>query len=223
MSPAVPFFVVGLGELALAALLPAWLAWAPAWAGAATTWVAVAYAAGRPGWLGKLHAPALAFWALLPYHLVARGSVVVSRRWLREERVEIAPGLWVGGWPRDGAPGLAQLDVTAELPRRGDAARYACIPMLDGAPVPPDAWRAAVAQARAWRAEGLPVLVHCAYGHGRSVAVVVGVLVAEGAAASWEEAHARVLAVRPLAKMTGAQRRQLATLTADRAPRAMLG
>lgn len=214
MNPAAPFLVVGGLELLLALLLPAWLGWLPAWAGVGTSWVGIAYAAGRPGWLGKQHAPTLSWWALMPYHLVARGAVVVSRKWLKEERVEISPGLWVGGWPRRGAPGLAQLDLTAELPRRGDAARYACVPMLDGAPFSPEDWRAAVAQARAWRAEGLPVLIHCAYGHGRSVAVLIGVMVEEGLAPGWEEAHARVLAVRPLARMTPAQRALVASLTA---------
>jgi protein-tyrosine phosphatase len=56
------------------------------------------------------------------------------------------------------------------------------------------------------------VLVHCAYGHGRSVAVAIAAMVEEGLAGTWEEAHARVLAVRPLARMTAAQRRLVARM-----------
>jgi hypothetical protein len=206
--------VVGACELAVAAVLPLWLGWPFWWAGLGTTWVSLAYLAGRPGWLGKESAPWLSLVLLLPFHLVARGTAFVAQRIMRT-RVEIAPGLWVGGWPRQGAPGLAQLDLTAELPRRGTALRYACVPMLDGAAPSPERWHAAVEQARQWRAEGLPVLVHCAYGHGRSVAVCIGVLVAEGSDSTWEAAHARVLAVRPRAVMTPAQRRMVAAAVAE--------
>jgi hypothetical protein len=225
LTPFLPFLFVGGSELWLATIVPAWAAWLFAWAGAGTTWVSLAYLAGRPGWLGKEAAPRVSFWALLPFHLVARGTARVGTRLIPQSRVEIAPGLWVGGWPRGGAPGMAQLDLTAELPRRGTALRYRCVPMLDGAPPDPAHWRAAVEQARTWRAEGLPVLVHCAYGHGRSVAVCIGVLVAEGLASSWEDAHARVLRVRPRAVMTPAQRRMVAaaveSLAATPAPSPM--
>ena len=210
-TPALPFLVVAGLELGVAPLLPGWLAWAPAWAGAATAWVGLAYLLRRPGWLGK--GRALAQLALLPFALTARGAARAGAHTMRDRwKVELIPGLWVGGWPRRGAPGLAQLDLTAELPRRGDAVRYRCVPMLDGAPPEPDAWKEAVDQAVAWRAEGLPVLVHCAYGHGRSVAVCLGVLVAEGRFPTWEAAHAHVLGLRPRATMTAAQRERVATL-----------
>jgi hypothetical protein len=209
-TPFLPFLIVGLGELWLASLLPTWLGWLPAWAGVGTTWVSVAYLLGRPGMLGK--GSRLAFWLLLPFALTARGAARAGVNAMREWKIEVVPGLWVGGWPMHGVPELAQLDLTAELPRRGAALRYRNIPMLDGAPAAPEAYRAAVAQACAWRAEGLPVLVHCAYGHGRSVAVCVGVMVAEGLAPTWQEAHARVLALRPRARMTAAQRAMVAEL-----------
>jgi protein-tyrosine phosphatase len=200
---AVPFLVVAAGELWAASASPWWAAWFLAWAGLSTGWAGIAYLARRPRWLAK-DGPAA--WALAPFLWWARGSSRVAQRLMPESRVEIVPGLWVGAWPRKGVPDLAQLDLTAELPRRGDALRYACVPMLDGAPPREEDFHAAVAVARAWRAEGLPVLIHCAYGHGRSVAVLVAVLVAEGHAASWEEAHAMVLRRRPLARMTPGQR-----------------
>ncbi len=101
---------------------------------------------------------------------------------------------------------MAQLDLTAELPRRGDAAAYAAIPMLDGAVPDRATYDAAVACALAWRAAGTPVLVHCAFGHGRSVAVVIAVLVIEGHAPDADAALALVTRIRPRARMTPAQR-----------------
>lgn len=211
------FLTVGLAEIWVATMVPVWIAWLLAWAGLSTSWVAIAYLLRRPGLLGK-HVPWLALVFLWPFLLFARGASFFALRMMRE-RVEVVPGLWVGGWPRRGAPGLAQLDLTAELPRRGDALRYRNIPMLDGTSPHPSDWREAVDQAVAWRREGLPVLVHCAYGHGRSVMVVVGVLVAEGLAPGWEEAHAKVLAVRPRAIMAPGQRRAMPALVAGvRAP-----
>ncbi len=210
MSPFVPFLVAGVGECACGLLLPGWLAWPFYWTGLATLWASLAYFLNRPDLLGK-RGSVMAFLPLLPFLLFTRGVAFVGTRVIRHSRIEVVPGLWVGGWPLRGAPGLAQLDLTAELPRRGAALRYACVPMLDGAAARPEDWHAAVEQAVAWRREGLPVLVHCAYGHGRSVAVVIGVLVAEGRADRWEDAHARVLALRPRARMTSAQRRMLTT------------
>jgi hypothetical protein len=214
VTPFLPFLIVGAGELWFATLVPAWAAWPFVWAGLGTSWVSLAYLLRRPAMLGKQSTPTLAFWALLPFLLTARGAARAGRRSMRAWKVELAPGLWVGGWPKEGAPEHAQLDLTAELPRRGEALRYRCLPMLDGAPPELEAWRAAVEQAVAWRAEGLPVLVHCAYGHGRSVAVCLGVMVAEGIAPTWEDAHRRVLAVRPRAKMTSAQRAMVAAAVA---------
>ncbi|MDP2306494.1 MAG: hypothetical protein Q8P18_10755 [Pseudomonadota bacterium] len=217
-TPFLPFLLVGGGELWLAGLVPAWAAWAFVWAGGATTWVSLAYLLRRPGMLGKEALPRVAFWALLPFFLVARGAARAGARAMREWKIELVPGLWVGGWPRHGAPGYAQLDLTAELPRRGAALRYRCVPMLDGAAPEVAVWRAAVEQAVSWRAEGLPVLVHCAYGHGRSVAVCIGVMVAEGLAPTWQAAHQVVLAVRPRAVMTPAQRAMVAAAVATLPP-----
>ena len=219
-NPFVPFLVVGLGEAALATQTPWWVALPLGWASAGTLWTALAYALARPRMLGKLDAPAIAAVLLAPVLRGARIAAVVVRKIDQRllgpggsERIEVAPGLWVGGWPRRGAGDLAQLDLTAELPQRGTALRYACIPMLDGAPMSDADFHAGVAQVLAWRAEGLPVLVHCAYGHGRSVAVLVGAMVAEGLAPDWATAHAHVLAVRPRAKMTAAQRAVVARCT----------
>ena len=212
MTPAIAWLIVGPLEL--------WWAWVLtgggvparvaalflAWCGVSTTLVGLAYVFDRPGWLGKGR---WWRWALAPILLLARGVAAGAQRLGLVERVEVAPGLWVGGWPRRGAPGFAQLDLTAELPRRGSADAYHCVPMLDGAPPSAERWEEAVAVARAWRAEGRPVLIHCAFGHGRSVCVLIGVMVREGLVPGWEDAHGVVKSVRPGARMTRAQRRVL--------------
>lgn len=194
---------VAAGELWLAAQLPWYAAWFLAWCGLSTGVAALAYLLRRPGLLLKQRSAQVLLW---PYVAFARAVATAAQRGGLVERQEVVPGLWVGGWPRRGAPGFAQLDLTAEMPRRGEAACYRCIPMLDGAAPRPEAYAAAVEQALAWRREGHPVLVHCAYGHGRSVAVVVGVLVAEGLANDLGEAQAIVRRVRPRARMSPAQR-----------------
>ena len=207
-----PLFVVAFLELGLATQTPWWVAVWLAWAGLATGFVGVVYLASRPSWLGKgTSFPPFLF----PYLVLARSMARVAQRLGLIERQEIVPGLWVGGWPRRGAPGLAQLDLTAELPRRGSAAMYRNIPMLDGAVPRREDWDAAVAQVLEWRKEGRDVLVHCAYGHGRSVAVVVGVLVHEGLAADPVVGLAMVRAVRPRARLTAEQTRFVDAVTRD--------
>ncbi|MEK7269775.1 MAG: hypothetical protein AAB215_02405 [Planctomycetota bacterium] len=194
---------IAAGELYLAAKLPWWIGWFFAWCGVSTAVAALAYLLQRPSLLLKHRAAQVVLW---PYVAFARAVAAAAQRGGLLERQEVVPGLWVGAWPRRGAPGFAQLDLTAEMPRRGEAARYRCIPMLDGAAPRPEAYREAVTQAVAWRREGLDVLVHCAYGHGRSVAVVVGVLLAEGIADDLPSAQAMVQRVRPRARMSPAQR-----------------
>lgn len=206
MKPALTMLLVAAGEVWLASVTPAWAGWFLLWAGASTGWVGLAYALGRPELLGKQHAPRLAGVALWPFLAFARGVARAAQRAGLAERAEVAPGLWVGAWPRPGPSPFAHLDLTAELPRRAEPLAYRALPMLDGAAPAPETWEEAVRQVLAWRRSGMPVLVHCAYGHGRSVAVVVGVLVREGLEPDVESAHARVLRVRPRARMAAAQR-----------------
>lgn len=214
---------MGGTEIFVATLLPFWLAPWFIWAGLGTLWVSFAYWVQNPRLLGKQDVPRFSLVALFPYHLAAQGSARVAAKLMRQTQVALVPGLWVGGWPYRGAAEYAQLDLTAELPRRGTALRYACFPMLDGAPAHQAHYLAALHQALQWRDEGLPVLVHCAYGHGRSVAVCIGILVVEGHAPNWKAAHQLVLRLRPRARMTSRQRYMLdqvePTLLALRAQR----
>lgn len=209
MPPALPLLVVGVLEGIVAAMvagpgpLRVGLAVAFGWAALSTALTGLAYLADAPGLLGKGRVWRPLFW---PYLAFGQVVAAAAQRLGLSPRSEVRPGLWVGGWPRRGAPGLHQLDLTAELPRRGTSAAYANIPLLDGAPPRADRFAAAVAQVVAWRRAGAPVLVHCAYGHGRSVAVLVAAMVELGLAPRWQDAHAEVRALRPRATMTAAQR-----------------
>lgn len=190
------------------------------WASAATAWVAAAYAADRPRWLGKA---ANRLPLLGPFLLMAIATARVAQMLGVRERSEVIPGLYVGGWPSARSVTFAQLDCTCELPRRGQSSAYVCEPMLDGLPVGLPALSRAVRQVVAWRAAGKTVLVHCAFGHGRSVAVTVAVLVLEGRATSVDEALAMVHALRPGARLSAAQRHAVVELLRSLGKRASGG
>lgn len=198
LTKATPFAIFAGLELWGSARSPVGWGVPLGWAGLSTGWVALAYVAGRPELLGKRrHMLSL----LAPFVLFAAGVSRVGARLGIKERTQVAPGLWVGGWPRSRSENEAQLDCTAELPRRGHSANYACVPMLDGLAVAQPALRTAVALVRAWRREGKQTLVHCAFGHGRSVAVACAVLVLDGDARTLADALAMVRATRPGARL----------------------
>ena len=204
MSPAVPILVVAALELWLASIGPWWLAGVLGWMGLTSLTAGLAYVLNRPAWMGKQHG-ALRVW-MAPYLAFSRVVAATAQRLGHAERDEVAPGLWVGGWPMAGAPGLAQLDLTAELPRRGEALAYAVVPMLDGRGMSGAAFAQALAVAQGWRAAGHPVLVHCAYGHGRSVSVACALLVAEGLEPDLASAEARIRSFRRRAGVRSYQR-----------------
>ena len=59
------------------------------------------------------------------------------------------------------------------------------------------------------QAEGRPVLVHCAHGHGRSLVVMCAILVVSGQAGDFLEAYKIVKAARPKVRLNGRQHRAL--------------
>ena len=130
---------------------------------------------------------------------------------------EIAPGLWIGRRPvgDELPPGIRTVvDATCEF--RGDpgalAGRdYIAVPMLDRW-VPPDADLARAVSAIT-EAKG-DVLVHCAFGHGRSALIVAAAMIARGDVPDADAAVARLVAIRPAVALSGAQRRSLARFEA---------
>ncbi|KAF5949065.1 hypothetical protein HYC85_015022 [Camellia sinensis] len=59
------------------------------------------------------------------------------------------------------------------------------------------------------RAQKIPIFIHCAYGHGRSVAVTCALLVALGVADDWKNAEKLIKEKRPHINMNALHRKAL--------------
>ena len=146
---------------------------------------------------------------LAPYMAIAWLVLLMLRLRDEEPHHEVRPKLYVGRRPlrKSELPSDVSLvvDLTSEFPGvRPKGVDYICLPTLDGsAPHDLEKVRELVEKIRAH--EGA-VYVHCAAGHGRSVAIVASVLVAEGRAKSMEEALAMIRRVRPAVGLSRSQR-----------------
>ncbi|GER51216.1 dual specificity protein phosphataseDiacylglycerol kinase [Striga asiatica] len=135
---------------------------------------------------------------------------------------EIFEGLYVGGWPYSpekcppGKPAI--IDCTCELPRKEELSghAYLCIPTWDTRSPHPAEIERAVNWACRKRAQKVPVFIHCAYGHGRSVAVMCALLVALGLAEDWKSAEKMVKEKRPSIRMNALHRKALEEWSKDR-------
>ncbi|HXY57637.1 MAG TPA: phosphatase PAP2/dual specificity phosphatase family protein [Methylocystis sp.] len=188
-----------LGTTLAVSLWDAWL-WL-LWPAVSLGFVACAYAFLGSGMFQKdaRGAMSLAARALLaPYLLGARVNAFLWTRNLPAS-VEIADGVRLGRLPSQVEPGLAVIDLAAELPASRDAAEWRAWPMLDLAS-PDPALLAEVARAieSARRRRGV-VLVCCALGFSRSAAAVAVWLASTGRAADAEDAVRQVLRARPQA------------------------
>jgi protein-tyrosine phosphatase len=182
------------------------------WPALSFTVVGVAYVRARPAMLGKQHDGTIAAWALLflaPFTLLALILVRAERLLSPEDAFnEVAPGLWVGRWPKNAelpAGATRVVDLTAELTAdRAVRARegYLCEPVLDG--TAPDLATFQSLIARLVDERG--VFVHCASGHGRSATLAAALLIARGAASSVEEAESLMQKKRPGIRLNALQR-----------------
>lgn len=128
---------------------------------------------------------------------------------------EICDGLFVGGWPSSleklppGNP--AVIDCTCELPRKKEVSglAYLCVPIWDTRAPQPAEIESAVRWACRKRSQNIPIFVHCAYGHGRSVAVMCALLVALGLAEDWKNAEKMIRERRPYIRMNSLHRNAL--------------
>lgn len=185
-----------------------------AWLAAVSAVLAFAYATGNPSIHGK-RADGSFPWlrrVLLAPHYATLYLVWHVRRLLTGERAwdEIAPGLYLGRWPRrvDCPKEVTMMvDLTAELPRAGVAGcEYVLVPTLDGCP--PRVEDIDELAHRIAAHDGV-VYVHCAFGHGRSAAVVAAALTLRGTHGSLEEVVRHMRARRPGVYMSRVQRRTL--------------
>lgn len=171
-----------------------------------TTWLL-----GKDRRTGRFR-PALAL-LMWPFHLGLHLRINARRARSTEPLYHrVADGWYVGGWPASPSAlpsaNVGVVDCTCEFSRT-HSAPYLCLPTWDTRGVHATDIAAAVEFSLAQRAAGRDVYVHCAHGHGRSVAVLCACLVMAGAATTYTEALASARAVRPKAKLNAPQRSQL--------------
>lgn len=220
---------------ALAVLL-GWKAWSAdefpdrllfGYVGLSPAILAVAYAIGLPGLLGKnCKSGKLSAWSwllLAPYHLLNVALLPTVRRFgLVCGPDEVAPGLWLGPrlLPKDLAalPSFtAVIDMCAELaedPTLRQTSGYRCFAILDATPPGIEQLRAAIDFAMDGLKRG-PIYIHCASGHSRSALVAAGVLMRQGEASAIDAAVAQLRSKRPGVGPTSAQREVLRRLMAQ--------
>ncbi|KAK6929063.1 Dual specificity phosphatase, catalytic domain [Dillenia turbinata] len=169
--------------------------------------------------LGKHPDGSFPIWSIVmfsPFLYFVRNFSILRRLRSREEPYsKIFDGLYVGGWPASldmlppGNPAI--VDCTCEFPRISELSGnpYLCIPTWDTrAPQPVDI-ESAVKWACRQRAQNRPIFIHCAYGHGRSVAVMCALLVSLGMVEDWKAAAKFIRERRPYTHMNDLQRQSL--------------
>lgn len=172
-----------------------------------------------PMLLGKNTDGSFPIWALImfsPFLYFVRTFSMIRRFMSGEEPyTEICEGVYVGGWPSSpdrlppGNPAI--IDCTCEFPRKSKFLKnaYMCVPTWDTRAPQPSEIESAVKWACRKRAQGVPVFIHCAYGHGRSVAVMCALLVALGVVDNWKDAEKLIKSKRPYIRMNALQRKVL--------------
>ncbi|XP_042445909.1 uncharacterized protein YnbD-like isoform X1 [Zingiber officinale] len=176
-------------------------------------------AVNLPLLLGKSSDGKFPLWSLIifgPYLLFIR-LFVLLRRWKSGEPLysEISEGIYVGGWPTSmdhlppGRP--AVIDCTCELPRSSALTPngYLSVATWDTRAPQPSQIESAVRWACRKRTQKVPVYIHCAFGHGRSVCVTCAVLVALGLADDWKSAEKIIRGKRPFIMMNNLHRKNL--------------
>ncbi|XP_043701028.1 uncharacterized protein YnbD-like [Telopea speciosissima] len=172
-----------------------------------------------PMLLGKRSDGSFPIWSMVmfgSYLYFVRFFSFLRRMWSREPPYsEICEGLFVGGWPFSldklppGDPAI--IDCTSELPRSTALSKnaYLCVPTWDTRAPQPAEIESAVQWACRKRDQKRPIFIHCAYGHGRSVAVMCALLVAIGVAEDWKNAEKIIRERRPYISMNALHRKSL--------------
>ncbi|KAJ4972135.1 hypothetical protein NE237_005234 [Protea cynaroides] len=172
-----------------------------------------------PMLLGKRSDGSFPIWSIIlfaPYLYFVRFFSFLRRMHSREPPYsEICEGVFVGGWPSSldklppGEPAI--IDCTSELPRIKALSQnaYLCVPTWDTRSPQPAEIESAVRWACRKRDLKKPIFIHCAYGHGRSVAVMCAFLVAIGVAEDWKNAEKIIRERRPCIRMNALHRKSL--------------
>eukprot|EP01137_Pigoraptor_chileana_P010759 Opistho-2@60763 len=173
---------------------------------------------GLPGLFFKSRAGSIPLWSMLlwwPWLMLI--YLRMRRFWGKHADLEgaslVGDGLYLGSYPTDEScivsitdkgerVDVAVVDVTCELPRRAfRGGRYLNIPSWDGMAPTVDQIDAAVLFVKDMRSQGRPVLVHCAFGIGRSSTVMCAVLTAMGMCPNWEAAYAYLSSKRRVVRL----------------------
>ncbi|KAH7547744.1 hypothetical protein JRO89_XS14G0009700 [Xanthoceras sorbifolium] len=172
-----------------------------------------------PMLLGKQPDGSFPIWSIImfsPYIYFVRVFSFMRRLSSGEEPYsKVCEGLYVGGWPfapsklPPGNPAI--IDCTCEFPRikEFEGHPYLCVPTWDTRAPQPGEIESAVKWACRKRAQNRPVFVHCAYGHGRSVAVMCALLVALGIVEDWKKAEILIRERRPYIRMNALHHKAL--------------
>jgi hypothetical protein len=97
------------------------------------------------------------------------------------------------------------VDVTCELPRKHEC-RYLCLPTWDTQGPAPDLIEQGVRWSLKEAADGRPIYIHCAHGHGRSATLMCAAFIAAGKAQGIDEAVALLRQARPRVRLNKKQR-----------------
>jgi hypothetical protein len=172
--------------------------------------------------------PWRAYILLCPYLLAYKYNVFLRRIVVSSEPVvtKIHDGWYLAGWLDDvqhlrkaqsitgTSPSrkIAIVDLTCELPRQAngpEVAAYLNIPTWDAKAILSDGIRKAVNFAIMHRQNGCDIVVHCAFGHGRSTMILLASMVTFGIFKSWKEGETYIKSVRPRIGMSWDQKNGL--------------
>jgi len=185
-----------------------WFAIVLLWMSAAFGLVALAYQLAAPGLLMK---PAdgrqrwFSIFILWPYLLFAHFSFWNYRLFARTNVAfaEVAPGVWFGRRllasevVRAAVPWTSVVDLAAEFGRAPiRVAHYLSLPLMDGSACD----SSALLSACDWideHVEAGPLLVHCAFGHGRTGSVILTWLLRTGRVTSIDRGIDLLRTLRP--------------------------
>ncbi|KAJ8756366.1 hypothetical protein K2173_025178 [Erythroxylum novogranatense] len=172
-----------------------------------------------PMLLGKNPDGSFPVWSIImfsPYLYFVRIFSFLRRFTSGEEPyTQISEGLYVGGWPYSSdklPPGNpAIIDCTCEFPRKAEfkGHSYLCVPTWDTRAPQPGEIESAVKWACRKRSQDRPIFIHCAYGHGRSVALMCALLVALDVVEDWKNAEEFIKERRPYIRLNSLHRKSL--------------
>eukprot|EP00750_Incisomonas_marina_P012484 INCI16892.1.p1 GENE.INCI16892.1~~INCI16892.1.p1 ORF type:complete len:252 (-),score=27.42 INCI16892.1:175-930(-) len=157
-----------------------------------------------------------------PFHVVNLATVYgVST--LRKQRggvdfcTEVVPGWHLGGWYSEVAAGrvsggvsnIAVVDLTTEFPERLVSEHYCLVPIWDGTAPTVAQFRRATDFVAEHRRHGRAVVVHCAFGVGRSTTMMIAAMRRLGLCESVDEGLALIRKKRSVCKLNSLMRAAL--------------